>query len=302
MKKILTIAFLYISTSVLALNIEGIVYNTKNKTPISNCKLELFQNGELLETKNTDSEGKFSIEVNTNQNYKIKFSKSFYNSETVSFYTNSEFLNAKPNIEVKLNSVNEVPNPENVEDIGNMSSLPEGYKLIEVKPLKYLENESTGFNVRKTYVENKPTVNVNEFQTAFNKESLNSNAFINQENAPSSYYLGGNIYYGAGKALLTNEVKEVLAEIAQKINNKEFAKINIKAFADSERENPVANEISKLRAEEVLKYFMLQNVDFSKLSILIVGNTDSQNECNKDIKCTEAQHQENRRVEITFLK
>lgn len=314
MKNFLFIAFLFMTNSVLALSIEGQVLNVNSSAPLDACRVLLMQDGKVYKTTSTNFEGKFSLEVGKDQNYTLEFLKSSYKIETIEIFTNQEFLNKNTSMKIYLHAlsiqpkfvemtggtVKKEPNPDVMEDIGSLSTLPEGSKLIEAKPLKYSEKEANGFNVQKKNIDNKTLVDVNELKTEFNKESLKASINSDKEMFPSSFYAEGSIFYGSGKVLLTESVKEILNGIALKLNEDKSVKLSIKAYADADREVAVGTEVSKLRTEEIIKYLMQLDVDFSKLEIIVKGNGELENECYKDAACSEFEHQENRRVDLVF--
>lgn len=316
MKKIILIAFLYITNSVFAINIGGTVFLAQSENPISACNIFVIQDGKIVEFTSTNAMGVFSLNLEENQNYTLEFLKPNHNVEKIEFNTsnNESSINSKlkvnlvafnsVSIDSKKDNLNKVdePNSLSIENVGDLSKLPQGYKLIEVKSLHQSEKERSGFNVQDKNNLTQAEINVNQFKTAFNKESLKANISIDKEGNPSSYFLNGYIYYGSGKVLLSDEVMQVLNAIALKINYEENVTLSIKAFADSNREIEVGTEVAKLRAEEIINYLMKQNVDFSKLHVSTTGNSVLENECYRDVECSEIEHQQNRKVELMFVE
>lgn len=316
MKYLLLILSVSLANIALAANLRGIVYNENSSSPLDECSVTLLQNGRVIEAVKTNFQGLFSIPFKKNQNYTFQVSKSGYKTESVEIFTDKAFTENNPNIEVYMQVlelkpkfekmqegvVKDIPNPDIMEDIGNLSELPEGYKILEAKPLKYKEVENNGFNVNRNAEYEYTNVNVEALKTEFNKEDIDKTVYADKDKFPSCYYAEGIIFYGPGKALLTNNVREVLDGIALKLNNDPFASIKLIAYADGDKEALIGDYISKLRVEEITKYLMSKGVEFSQLNISVMGNISLENECYKDVECSEFEHQQNRKVDLFFIE
>jgi outer membrane protein OmpA-like peptidoglycan-associated protein len=126
--------------------------------------------------------------------------------------------------------------------------------------------------------------------------------FSELDKSSSSYYTEGAIFYGPGRASLTENVREVLDGVADELNNEPLSMLRLIAYADADKEALIGDYIGKLRVEEITKYLMSRKVQFSQLSISVVGNTTLENECYKGRPCSEVEHQQNRKVELLFAK
>jgi outer membrane protein OmpA-like peptidoglycan-associated protein len=180
--------------------------------------------------------------------------------------------------------------------------LPEGYKIIEAQPLQYKEGESTGFNVNRNAEMGNTNVNVEVLKKEFNKEQIDKAVYSELDKFPSSYYAEGDIYYGPGRALLTENVRDILNGVADKLNKEPLSMLRLTAYADADKEAVIGDYIGKLRVEEITKYLMSRNVQFSQLNISVIGNSSLENECYQGKPCSEFEHQQNRKVELIFSK
>lgn len=316
MKYLFLIASILMANIVLAGNLRGTIYNENSNSPLDDCLVRLSQNGKIISSTRSDFNGNFVISFKKNKKYTLEIAKSGYKTESVEVFIDDAFLNNNPNIPVYLKALNlkpkfdqvqdglvkPVPNPDIMEDIGDLSDLPEGYKIIEAKPLKFDDPDKSKFNVNLSDPVEKTNVNVEVLKREFNKEDIDKAVYSEENKFPSCYYAEGNIYYGPGRALLTENVREVLDDIGRKLNASEFASLKLVAYADGEKEALIGDYIGKLRVEEITKYLMSRDVDFSKLNISVIGNASLENECYQGTTCSEYEHQQNRRVDIHFIE
>jgi outer membrane protein OmpA-like peptidoglycan-associated protein len=316
MKYFLFIAGLILGNLVFAGNLEGVVYKVNSTFSLDNCLIILLEKGKLAFSTKSEFDGSFNINYKKNKQYILEVSKDGYQTQRVEIYTDNAFLDRNASIQVYLkvlvlkpkfekmqeSVVKNIPNSDIMEDIGNLSDLPEGSKIIEAKPLKFKESENTNFNVNRNASMETTSVNVEVLKKEFNKEDVDKAFYSELDKFPSSYYAEGDIYYGPAKAMLTENVKEVLDGIAVKLNSEQFSTLRIIAYADADKEVLIGDYIGKLRAEEVTKYLMSRNVDFSRLNISVIGNSSLGNGCYKDKPCSEFEHQQNRKIELIYSK
>jgi len=316
MKYFLILASICIGCSISAANIAGVVYQENSSSPLYDCLIVMMQNGKPAFSTKSNFDGTFNINYKKNKQYIFEVSKVGYKTESRSIFTDDAFLASYPTIEIYLEVlvlkpkfekmqegvIRDTPNPDIMEDIGLLSDLPEGYKIIEAKPLKYKEVKKSGFNVNQNALAETPNVNVEVLKKEFNKEEVDKAVYSELDKFPSSYYAEGDIYYGTGRALLTENVREILNGVAEKLKMEPLLILSLIAYADGDKEALISDYIGKLRVEEITKYLMSKNVQFSQLNISIVGNKVLENECYKGKECSEFEHQQNRKVALIFSK
>lgn len=299
-----------------AQSIEGVVISMSNNAALDDCLVQLVQGEEVKSFTRTNFDGYFKIDFKKNKSYVLEVIKSGYKikqqeitlddaflSENAMLRINMEPLNLKPKFdEVKDGTVKPVPNPDIMEDIGNLSNLPEGYKIIDAQPIQKGTVQQSKFNVNLNDPVEKTNVNVEVLKEKFNKDNINEVMLNKTDKFPSSYYAESSVYYGPGKALLTESVEETLNGIAQRLNEDKKAKLQLTAYADGFQEASIGEFISKKRVEEITNYLLEQGVKFSQLNISVSGNTSLANGCYEGKECSEFEHQQNRRVEIAFIE
>lgn len=315
MKYLFFILSLVITNLVLAGNLKGTIFNENSQSPLDDCLVRLTQNGKVISSTRSDFNGNFEISFKKNKKYTLEIAKSGYETESVEVFIDDVFLENNSNILVYLKALDlkpkfdqvksgmdkPIPNPDIMEDIGDLSELPEGYKIIEARPLKYDTKNQSKFNVNLSDAAERTNVNVEVLKREFNKEDVEEAIYTETDKFPSSYYAESNIYYGPGKALLTDNVRDILDGIAAKLIASPEASLRLVAFADGQKEAAIGEYIGKRRAEEITKYLMAKEVDFAQLQVSVMGNSSLKNECYEGKECSEYEHQQNRRVEISFI-
>ena len=72
-------------------------------------------------------------------------------------------------------------------------------------------------------------------------------------------------------------------------------KIHIESHTDSRATDSYNIALSDRRAQSTLNWLVDKGVDSTRLSARGYGETQLVNQCNNDVKCSEAEHQLNRR-------
>jgi len=310
MKTLFSLFFLAIINSIFAINVGGRIIDKETKLPIADATLLAISNNKVIASANSNIKGEFKIVLKNNKRIHLEVVKNGYKTESADIETNSDFVKANPFIEIKLAKKNalkteEITNKtvskENMEDVGDLSKLPKGSKIIEAVPVKESYEKTSGFNVQPEKKDQTTNVNVKVLKEKYNKE-FETDALKPNFNFTTSYFKDGSIYYNVAKAFLSDDVKEVLKGIALRLKNDKTTKLQLTVFADANKEVKIGEYISKLRIEEIVNLLMNEGVNFDQLDISIIGNLMVRNDCTEGVDCSEEQHQENRKVELSFIK
>lgn len=309
-KSILFILTLIIFQNSFAIFVEGKIVDKETNEPIVDAVLLAISNNKLLASANSDMNGNFKIVLKKGKNIHLEVVKNGYKTERADIETTNEFINANPFIEINLIpkeaiSTDEVTTEEvskdNMEDVGELAFLPKGSKIIEAVPIKEREHRKSGFNVQAEVKDQTTNVNVKVLKEEYNKEFV-TEALKPNFNFTTSYFKDGNIYYNVAKAFLSKDVKEVLKGIALRLKNDESTRLKLMVFADANKEAKIGDYISKMRMEEIVNLLIAEGVKFEQLEISVIGNIMVRNDCIEGVDCSLEQHQENRKVELTFIK
>jgi len=83
--------------------------------------------------------------------------------------------------------------------------------------------------------------------------------------------------------------------------NKEYT-LEIIVHTDSRGDDAANLELSKKRAGAVKTYLVSNGIVATKIRTVGKGETMLLNKCKNNVNCTEAEHLENNRVELKFIK
>ena len=121
-------------------------------------------------------------------------------------------------------------------------------------------------------------------------------------NGSDNIYVKENtIYFPPGKALLNNLAIDFIVEVVNKIKDDPTKKLLVEVYCDSNQEYLIKDYICRLRSEEVVGYLINNGLSFDRMSINNIGYRILANKCAKDVKCSDEEHQENRRVRFSIL-
>jgi hypothetical protein len=106
------------------------------------------------------------------------------------------------------------------------------------------------------------------------------------------------IEYDLGKWFLRPESKDSLNGLIQTLKDNPQITIELMSHTDS-RDAAKANiALSQKRAQSVVDYLVEQKIDPARLTAKGYGETKLLNKCKDGVKCTEEEHQLNRRTEF----
>jgi outer membrane protein OmpA-like peptidoglycan-associated protein len=190
-----------------------------------------------------------------------------------------------------------VPPAASVERVESISDLPEGARIIDVVPVQGSEVKKSGFNVQ-TVPATKTNVDIEKL-----KESLvDSKKEETPAGAAITYTRQNSIFFLPGQHKLTASAESYLEEVIKQYKSSKNAIITIEAFADGDTEADQGQKIARSRAEQVTAYLMQKGIPFSGMKITVSGNAVLENDCYPGVKCSDSQHQDNRRVDVIIRR
>lgn len=110
-----------------------------------------------------------------------------------------------------------------------------------------------------------------------------------------------NIYFDYNKSTIKKESYPVLDAIVEYLNVNSKINVELSAHTDSRGSDSYNMSLSKKRANSVVEYLLNKGILKSRLTPKGYGETRLVNKCSNNIKCTEEEHQQNRRVELKVL-
>lgn len=110
-----------------------------------------------------------------------------------------------------------------------------------------------------------------------------------------------NIYFDYDKSTIKDESIPMLTIIMEYLIVNPTIKVELSAHTDSRAGDNYNLVLSSKRAQSVVSYLISKGIDKSRLIPKGYGESKLVNNCTNNIECSEAEHQENRRVELKIL-
>ena len=111
-----------------------------------------------------------------------------------------------------------------------------------------------------------------------------------------------NIYYDFDKADLRAESVKELEKIVAFLKTNPDLKIELGSHTDSRGNDDYNMRLSERRAKSVVEYIISRGISPERIVSKGYGETRLVNDCGNGVKCTEEEHQQNRRTEILILE
>lgn len=109
------------------------------------------------------------------------------------------------------------------------------------------------------------------------------------------------IYYDFDKWNIRKEAATELDQLARTLQENPTVVIQLSSHTDSRGNNAYNLRLSERRAASAVKYLEGKGIDPKRMQSKGYGETKPVNDCRDGVRCTEAQHQENRRTEFEVL-
>ncbi|MFT6500960.1 MAG: outer membrane protein OmpA-like peptidoglycan-associated protein [Crocinitomicaceae bacterium] len=110
-----------------------------------------------------------------------------------------------------------------------------------------------------------------------------------------------NIFFDLDKATLRPESTTELKRLVGLMTDVPTLKIELGGHTDSQGSDPHNQDLSERRAKAVVDYLTKAGISADRLKSAGYGETQLVNGCTNGVKCSGAQHQENRRTEFKVL-
>lgn len=111
-----------------------------------------------------------------------------------------------------------------------------------------------------------------------------------------------NIFYDYAKFTLRKESEKELDKLAEFLLDNDNILVELGSHSDSRGNDKSNLTLSQKRAESCVNYLISKGVKSSNIIARGYGETLPMNRCINGVKCSEAEHQENRRTELRILE
>ena len=106
------------------------------------------------------------------------------------------------------------------------------------------------------------------------------------------------IYFDLDKSNIRTEAAIDLEKILDVLDSHPTMKLDIRSHTDSRQTHKYNEALSNRRAKSTIDWLIKNGIDPGRLTGKGFGETQLVNECSDNVKCTEEQHQANRRSEF----
>lgn len=106
------------------------------------------------------------------------------------------------------------------------------------------------------------------------------------------------IYFDLDKHNIRPDAAVELAKIAEVLHDYPRMKIDVRSHTDSRASDAYNLKLSQRRAKATAEWLMAQGIDANRITYKGYGETQLENRCTNGVKCSEEQHQQNRRSEF----
>ena len=110
-----------------------------------------------------------------------------------------------------------------------------------------------------------------------------------------------NVYFDFDKASIKEESYKILDNVVSYLNDNPEIKVELSAHTDSRGSDSYNIRLSQKRANSIVKYLVEKGINPKRLKCVGYGETKLLNKCKNRVKCSDEEHEFNRRVEMKVL-
>ncbi len=111
-----------------------------------------------------------------------------------------------------------------------------------------------------------------------------------------------NLYFNFNDASIRANARQDLDDLAEVLKKYPDMEIEIASYTDAVGSKDYNLGISQKRAEKVAEYLVAKGIDSDRLLPIGYGESGIRNRCKNGVKCSDKEHQYNRRIEIKVTK
>jgi len=296
--------------------ISGKILNKNSNQIAIGTKVLLYQNNKLVNSQIVKSDGTYNFELNCNEAYKVVTENKHYqpieleilNPSSTTQYKNIEltplkceqFITGKV---IDFNTQKELPNA--------IVTLYENNSKIDTLKLDKSANFKYKINCNKTYKLVSVLKNYNTYSTLINtsnelNKTIQKNIVLDYSKEfitvrDQKMIKTNPIYFDLDKSEIRTDAAIELNKVVEILQKYPKIKIEIKSHTDSRAPDNYNMKLSNSRAKSTISYIIAQGIDSSRVTGRGYGETQLVNKCANGVKCSDAEHQLNRRTEFIVI-
>ena len=301
--------------------ITGIVKNEETNEILANAEVKLSNGSGILKTIKTNNNGEFKFDIECEKLYAIGASKiNFITSDETTVTSSSEnkqntntTLYLKP-VECKQTIAGIITNKETLASIENVAvSLYHNDIVIEktITQANGLFNFTRQVDCKTAY---KVVTEIENFSSKteqfITSTTLNEENYLNIELEETEEFITYKnikmirtkpIYFDLNKDNIRSDAAVELDKVVRIMMKYPTIKIELKSHTDSRAPDAYNMKLSKRRANSSVDYIISQGINSNRITGEGYGETRLINRCSNNVKCSEEEHQKNRRTEFIVI-
>ena len=291
-----------------------IVLNQETNEPLADTELRMVKNGVNKQRYITNSQGQTSLCLESGSDFEFKAFKEGYEVGTITYGTMSNSLAKKQQLKLYLEpSKRPLVRGRIVSEV-DQRPIAGATVTLENERDGSIETIITGVDGRYVFQpvrDGKYSVTAVKDNYAINTESIgkikNSKKNISVEQnfgmiGEGDIFRLDNIYYDLDKSeIRTDAKKELDNKVIPILKKYPDIQIELRSHTDSRASEEYNLRLSAERAKSVVDYLIKKGISSSRLTAQGYGESELVNECDDSVKCSEVEHQQNRRTEFKIL-
>jgi outer membrane protein OmpA-like peptidoglycan-associated protein len=291
-----------------------IVLNQETNEPLADTELRMVKNGVNKQRYITNSQGQTSLCLESGSDFEFKAFKEGYEVGTITYGTMSNSLAKKQQLKLYLEpSKRPLVRGRIVSEV-DQRPIAGATVTLENERDGSIETIITGVDGRYVFQpvrDGKYSVTAVKDNYAINTESIgkikNSKKNISVEQnfgmiGEGDIFRLDNIYYDLDKSeIRTDAKKELDNKVIPILKKYPDIQIELRSHTDSRASEEYNLRLSAERAKSVVDCLIKKGISSSRLTAQGYGETELVNECDDSVKCSEVEHQQNRRTEFKIL-
>ena len=288
-------------------SVEGIIKDQEGN-PVPNARIDLYdENGKFIATAVSDENGKYIHGLEKNQSFQLIAIKD--DLEGLENVFTGDKWNKEQSVDITLLPSGKI-SKGNVTDIDSHEAI-KGVKITLFdnetnKKVVTFTDENGDFNIKLS--PNKSYTLKLELDGYYPKTIELPNGteipdHIDLEHLKIDHagYQVESIYFNYDKYDITESSKKQLDLLVEKLKEDRQLKLEVRSYTDCRGADEYNIYLSKNRSKSVKNYLIKNGVFKQQIITKSLGATNFVNNCNEDDKCTEEEHQLNRRSEFEFV-
>lgn len=111
-----------------------------------------------------------------------------------------------------------------------------------------------------------------------------------------------DVYYDFDKFNIRSDASVELDRVVNLLNKYQTMKLELHSHTDARGSSRYNQRLSQKRAESAVNYIISRGIVAERITAIGFGETELLNRCKNGVKCTDEEHQENRRTEILITE